>query len=98
MATHATHPFGPSGAGSPGASPPQSRCSSDGALAAAQAGARAASSPGSAVTVRVEGPKQTLLAPTSVVLSGGTIVKDGIAADSCSGLSAAGALELADAR
>jgi Domain of unknown function (DUF4430) len=66
-----------------------------GALAAAQAGASAASSPSSAVTVRIEGPKKTLVAATSVVLSGGTIVKDGMAADSCSGLSAAGALELA---
>src|ERR1700730_2904188 len=66
-----------------------------GALAAEQASASAASSPSSAVTVRIEGPKRTLVAATSVVLSSGTIVKDGIAADSCSGLSAAGALELA---
>ena len=65
------------------------------ALIAVQTTASAAGAPSSAITVRVEGPKRTLIPATSVVLSGGTIVKDGVAADSCSGLSAAGALELA---
>jgi hypothetical protein len=55
----------------------------------------AAVTPSSAVTVRIEGPKQTLIPATPVVLGGGTIVKDGVATDSCSALSAAGALELA---
>jgi hypothetical protein len=65
------------------------------ALTAAQTTASAAGAPSTAITVRVEGPKRTLVPATSVVLSDGTIVKDGIATDSCSGTSAAGALELA---
>ena len=65
------------------------------ALIAAATSASAAGDPSTAITVRVEGPKQTLVPATSVVLSDGTIVKDGIAADSCSSRSAAGALELA---
>jgi hypothetical protein len=54
-----------------------------------------ASAPSGAVTVRVEGPKGTLVPATGVLLSDGTVVKDGVATDSCSELSAAGALELA---
>ena len=65
------------------------------ALPAVQTTASAAGAPSTAITVRVEGPKRTLVPAASVVLGGGTIVKDGVAADSCSGLSAAGALELA---
>jgi Domain of unknown function (DUF4430) len=64
-------------------------------LATAHASAVTASPPSSAITVRIEGPKKTLLPATAVLLGGGTIVKDGVATDSCSGLSAAGALELA---
>ena len=45
------------------------------------------------VTVRVEGLTRTLLAPTAVTLHNGAVSKDGVAADSCSGLSALGALE-----
>src|ERR1700676_4673321 len=65
------------------------------ALIAAATSASAAGDPSTAITVRVEGPKQTLVPATSVVLSDGTIVKDGVATDSCSSRSAAGALELA---
>ena len=64
------------------------------ALIAVQTTASAAGAPSTAITVRVEGPKSTLVPAASVVLSSGTIVKDGVASDSCSGLSAAGALEL----
>jgi Domain of unknown function (DUF4430) len=65
------------------------------ALITARTTASAALAPSTAITVRVEGPKRTLVPATTVALSGGTIVKDGVATDSCSGLSAAGALELA---
>ena len=65
------------------------------ALTAVQTTASAVGAPSTAITVRVEGPKRTLVPATSVVLSNGTIVKDGVATDSCSGTSAAGALELA---
>src|ERR1019366_9925656 len=51
-----------------------------------------ASAPSGAVTVRVEGPKGTLVPATGVLLSDGTVVKDGVATDSCSELSAAGGL------
>jgi len=47
------------------------------------------------VTVRIEGPHSTLVPATTVTLSAGTIAKDGIATDTCSSESAAGALELA---
>ena len=63
------------------------------ALIAVQTTASAAGAPSTAITVRVEGSKRTLVPATSVVLSSGTIVKDGVAADSCSGRSAAGARE-----
>ena len=65
------------------------------ALTTARTTASAALVPSTAITVRVEGPKRTLVPATTVALSGGTVVKDGVATDSCSGLSAAGALELA---
>jgi hypothetical protein len=45
------------------------------------------------VTVRVEGLKSTLLAPTTVTLTAGSVSKDGKASDSCSALSALGALQ-----
>ncbi|HEX4034732.1 MAG TPA: DUF4430 domain-containing protein [Solirubrobacteraceae bacterium] len=49
------------------------------------------------VTVRVEGPARTLLAATAVRLNSAAVVKDGVKADSCSGTSAAGALQEATA-
>lgn len=48
-----------------------------------------------AITVRVEGPKSTLVATTAVRLPSGSVSKDGVAADACPGASAAGALEAA---
>lgn len=64
-------------------------------LALAPASSTAASSPSpTAITVRVEGPAKTLVRTTAVTLGTGTVVKDGVAADSCRGNSAAGALEL----
>jgi hypothetical protein len=59
-------------------------------LAAVARGAAPAS-----VTVRVEGVNQTVLPPTNVTTTGNAVVKDGNPAHSCSGASAAGALELA---
>jgi hypothetical protein len=47
------------------------------------------------VSVRVEGINQTLLAPTTVTTNGTPVVKDGNAEHTCSGASAAGALEQA---
>jgi hypothetical protein len=49
------------------------------------------------VTVRVEGLSETKLPPTSVTTSTASVVKDGEAAHSCAGTSAAGALEVATA-
>jgi hypothetical protein len=49
------------------------------------------------VTVRIEGPTHTLLAATAVRLSAAAVVKNGVKADSCSGASAAGALQDATA-
>jgi hypothetical protein len=49
------------------------------------------------VTVRVEGLNQTLLPQTEVATDSTPVVKDGNPAHSCSGLSAAGALERATA-
>ena len=60
------------------------------ALPAGAGAARAAP-----ITVRIEGPKATLLPATAVTLSAGTIAKDGLSTDSCNSLSATGALELA---
>jgi hypothetical protein len=47
------------------------------------------------VTVRVEGASQTLLAPTTVTTNGTAVEKDGNPEHTCSGASAAGALEQA---
>ena len=47
------------------------------------------------VTVRVEGSEHTLLAPTTVTTTTAPVNKDGKPADTCSGTSAAGALEAA---
>ena len=62
------------------------------AIAAASAGATA---PAPTVTVRVEGTTSTLLLPTSVTLKPGNVDSDGVAGHTCSGLTAAGAIELA---
>ena len=62
-------------------------------LAVANAGTAATSA--SAITVRVEGTTKTFVPTTAVTLGSGSVVKDGNTADSCSGRSAAGALELA---
>ena len=70
-----------------------------GALAAvfalAPSASSAAATSSTAITVRVEGATKTLVPTTAVTLGAGTVVKDGIPADSCSAASAAGALELA---
>src|SRR4029077_11819372 len=47
------------------------------------------------VTVRVEGPSETLVPSTQVTTTTTPVVKDGNPADSCTGTSAAGALQLA---
>jgi hypothetical protein len=49
------------------------------------------------VTVEVEGLTETKVPPTLVTTTTTPVVKDGVAADSCSGTSALGALELATA-
>lgn len=67
-----------------------------GALLALALAAPAAAAP-SAVTVRVEGASQTLVPRTPVTTTTNAVVKDGNAAHSCPGTSAAGALELATA-
>jgi hypothetical protein len=54
-----------------------------------------AAAAGPAVTVRVEGLKRTLLAPTVVHLHGGSITKGGAPAGACPARSAAGALDAA---
>jgi hypothetical protein len=55
----------------------------------AQAGSTAA------ITVRVEGPSSTLLPASAVSLTRTKVAKNGTAADSCAGTSAAGALQAA---
>jgi hypothetical protein len=55
----------------------------------------AASAAGPAVTVRVEGLKRTLLAPTVVHLHSGSLTKGGAPAGACPARSAAGALDAA---
>jgi len=65
------------------------------AVASAAPAHPAVIAPSAGVTVRIEGPHSTLLPATTVSLSAGTIAKDGIASDTCSSQSAAGALELA---
>jgi hypothetical protein len=63
-------------------------------VAATQGSATAASKASvSNVTVRVEGPTETLVPPTNVTLTNTAVSKDGKAADSCSGLSALAALQ-----
>lgn len=62
------------------------------ALAALPAAAIAA---GTSVSVRVEGLKRTLLAPTVVHTHSGSITKDGAPAGSCPATNAAGALDQA---
>jgi len=65
-------------------------------LGAVAAAAPSSGSAGSAVTVtvRVEGPNATIVPATRVTLTAGpAISKDGRSADSCSSLSAAGALQ-----
>ena len=62
----------------------------------APASALAAGTP-AAVTVRVEGLTETKLTSTPVTTTTTPVAKDGNAADSCSGTSALGALELATA-
>lgn len=47
------------------------------------------------VTVRVEGSEHTLLAPTTLTTTNAPVDKDGKPADTCTGTSATGALELA---
>jgi hypothetical protein len=54
-----------------------------------------ASAGAAAVTVRVEGTRNTLVAATAVALRTASVTKNGVAADSCAGTSAAGALQLA---
>jgi hypothetical protein len=49
------------------------------------------------VTVRVEGPSETLLLPKPVTTTTEAVIKDGKSEDSCTGTSAAGALQLATA-
>jgi hypothetical protein len=64
-------------------------------LAATAIGAKAPAAPKGPtpdITVRVEGLTKTLLEPTTVTLKSGGVTK-GTAADSCSGLSALGALQ-----
>jgi hypothetical protein len=57
--------------------------------------ATAAIAAGTAVTVRVEGAKRTLLAPTVVHTRGGSITKGGAPAGACPATTAAGALDQA---
>ena len=47
------------------------------------------------VTVRVEGPTETLVPPTQLTTTTTSVVKDGEPADACTGTSAAGALQIA---
>ena len=49
------------------------------------------------VTVRVEGASETLIPPTEVTTAASPVIKDGNPAHSCTGTSAAGALQLATA-
>src|SRR5437764_1526223 len=60
---------------------------------ACSSGALAAS--GANVTVRIEGAKHTLLAPTTVHTHAGWITKDGTKKGACPDTDAAGALEVA---
>jgi hypothetical protein len=92
---HRTHP------GRPALRRSATACTLAALLAAAAFAAGAHGAPaahaaaGATVTVRVEGSAKTLLPPTSITLGSAAVDKDGVAADSCKGSSAAGALELA---
>jgi hypothetical protein len=59
------------------------------------AGAAGAAGSSAAITVRVEGPSSTLIPARGVSLSSARVSKNGVAADSCVGASAAGALQAA---
>jgi len=63
------------------------------ALAAQSQASAVPKGPTPNITVRVEGLTKTLVPPTAVTLTSGSVTKDGKAADSCSGLSALGALQ-----
>jgi hypothetical protein len=65
------------------------------AFALSSANTSAAATSASTITVRVEGTTKTLVPATAVTLGAANVVKDGKAADSCPGKSAAGALEVA---
>jgi len=65
------------------------------AVAATAAASAGATAPAPTVTVRVEGTTSTLQLPSSVTLKSGNVDRDGVAGHTCSGLSAAGAIELA---
>ncbi len=65
------------------------------AAAAALLSAPANAGTSAPITVRVEGTSSTLLPATNVVLSATKFTKNGVAADSCPGRSAGGALEAA---
>src|SRR5580704_8890685 len=62
------------------------------AIVAASAGATA---PAPTVSVRIEGTSSTLRLPANVTLKPGNVDSDGVAGHTCSGLTAAGAIELA---
>jgi hypothetical protein len=64
------------------------------AILLASAGPAGAAGP-AAVTVRVEGSADTLIARTALTTTTATVNKDGVAGHDCSGTSAAGALEQA---
>lgn len=64
-----------------------------GALAAQSQATGVPKGPTRDITVRVEGLTRTLLAPTTVTLTSAPVSNDGKASDSCSGLSALGALQ-----
>lgn len=66
-----------------------------GALAAQSQATAVPKGPTRDITVRVEGLSKTLLPPTTVTLTSGAVSNDGKPSDSCSGLSALGALQQA---
>jgi Domain of unknown function (DUF4430) len=68
-------------------------CGATGAVVIAPAGALAAH--GAKVSVRIEGAKKELLAPTTVQTHSGSITKGGTPKGKCSDTSAAGALDVA---
>jgi hypothetical protein len=66
---------------------------SAGALAAQSQATGVPKGPTRDISVRVEGLTKTLLPPTTVTLTAGRVSNDGKPSDSCSGLSALGALQ-----